>query len=383
MGRPDLALKVPRSPSEIAGFLKAVLTEAELAKWKRGKTSWELSTARPELRRAIHYPPIVPLIELSELDGLRLSFGEPLRFLVSPITGRVHPRYQICGAPTGRSSTSKPNIQGAPRDPRIRGVFRAADGYVLVASDYNCMELRAAAYFFDDPQLAAVFERGDDPHKLTASHVAGRPVETITDEERSKAKNVNFGTIYGIGPASLVEQIWKNYRLVINMRDAENLLAGFASLYPVMIAHRRDYASVCQARGRIVIGPDWREGKGRIVPLDRLPKDQPTTTCAYSYPIQGICADICMAALTEVDRRLLADKIDARLVGWIHDELLVETREAEVDRVKALLQSEMERAFVATFQTATLNKLIEVKVAANWAAVKEKKRAPTAEHQEQ
>jgi DNA polymerase-1 len=217
MGRPELAEKVPRSPSEIAGFLKAALTATELARWKRTKTSWELSTARPELRRAVHYPPIVPLIELSELDGLRLSFGEPLRFLVSPVTGRVHPRYQICGAPTGRSSTSKPNVQGAPRDPRIRGVFKAADGYVLVAADYNCMELRGAAYFFDDPQLAAVFERGDDPHKLTASHVAGRPIDTITDEERAKAKNVNFGTIYGIGPSSLVEQIWKNYRLVISL----------------------------------------------------------------------------------------------------------------------------------------------------------------------
>ena len=379
IGRPDLAAKVPRSPREIAEFLKAILSEAELAKWKRGKTSWELSTARPELRRAIHYPPLAPLIELSELDGLRLSFGEPLRLLASPVTGRVHPRYQIAGAPTGRSSTSRPNVQGAPRNPRIRGVFKAIDGYVLVAADYNCMELRAAGYFFDDPQLAAVFERGDDPHRLTASFVAGRPIEAITDEERSKAKNVNFGTIYGIGPASLVEQIWKNYRLVISMADAENLLAAFARLYPVMIAHRRDYAGICQARGRIVIGPDWREGKGRIVPLDRLPKDQSTTTCAYSYPIQGICADICMKALTEVDRRLLDDKIDGRLVGWIHDELLVETREADVDRVKAVLQNEMERAFIETFPSATRNQLIEVKVAPNWAGIKEKVKAHEAE----
>jgi DNA polymerase I len=381
MGRPELAEKVPRSPSEIAGFLKAVLTETELARWKRGKTSWELSTARPELRRAVHYPPIVPLIELSELDGLRLSFGEPLRFLVSPVTGRVHPRYQICGAPTGRSSTSKPNIQGAPRDPRIRGVFKAADGYVLVAADYNCMELRGAAYFFDDPQLAAVFERGDDPHKLTASHVAGRPVDTIADEERAKAKNVNFGTIYGIGPSSLVEQIWKNYRLVISLADAEDLLEAFTALYPVMIAHRREYASACQAHGRIIIGPEWREGKGRIVPLDRLPKDQSTMTCAYSYPIQGVCADVCMKALTEVDRRLLAESIGGRLVGWIHDELIVETREADVDRVRALLQSEMEQAFVGTFPSATRNQLIEVKAAPNWAEIKVKPKAPAIEEQ--
>ena len=93
------------------------------------------------------------------------------------------------------------------------------------------------------------------------------------------------------------------------------------------------------------------------------------------YPIQGICSDICTAALTEVDRRLLAEKIDGRLVGWIHDELIVETREADVDRVKALLQSEMERAFLDTFPSATLRDLIEVKVAANWAAIKEKTKA--------
>jgi DNA (cytosine-5)-methyltransferase 1 len=296
---------------------------------------------------------------------------------ITPTTGRVHPRYTIAGSPPGRSSCAEPNIQGAPRDPRIRGVFRAADGYVLVAADYNCMELRAAAYFFDDPQLAAVFERGDDPHKLTASRVAGRPIEDISDDERSKAKAVNFGTIYGIGAAGLVAQIWKNFHLVVSLADAENLIAGFVSLYPVMIEHRRDYAAVCQRRGAIVIGNEWREGKGRIVPLDRLPKDQSTMTCAYSYPIQGICADICMKALTEVDRRLLADKIDGRLVGWIHDELIVETREADVDRVKALLQSEMERAFLDTFPEATTKKLIEVKVALNWAAIKEKeKKAP-------
>lgn len=372
IGKPDLATKIPRTDAEVAGVLKALLTEDELRQWKRIGKPWELSTARAELQKAIHYLPIAHLVALSEIKGPRLSFGETLRLLVSPVTGRVHPHYTICGAQPGRSTSSAPNIQGAPRDPRIRGVLKAADGYVLIASDYSCMELRAAAYFFYDPQLAAVFERGDDPHRLTAAHVAGRPLDTITDEERSKAKNVNFGTIYGIGPASLVAQVWKNYRLVISLDDAEGLLAGFTSLYPTMIAHRRDYTEACQVRGAIVIGPDWREGRGRIVPLVRLPDDQSPTTCAYSYPIQGVCADICMAALTAVDRRLLDDKIDGRLVAWVHDELIVEAREADVDRVKAILQHETERAFVATFPTATLRDLIEVKVASNWAAIKAK-----------
>ena len=124
----------PAKPERDRWFLKAILTEAELAKWKRGKTSWELSTARPELREAVHYPPLAPLIELSELDGLRLSFGEPLRFLASPVTGRVHPRYQIAGAPTGRSSTSKAQHSGRATRSENSRRFQAADGYVLVAS---------------------------------------------------------------------------------------------------------------------------------------------------------------------------------------------------------------------------------------------------------
>jgi DNA polymerase I len=370
--KPELALTIPQTPQETATVLKALLTDDELRQWKLTKKSRELSTARAELQRAIHHLPIAHLVELSEIKGVRLSFGEPLRFLVSPATGRVHPHYTICGAQTGRSTTTKPNIQGAPRHPRIRGVFKATDGHVLVAADFNCMELRAAAYFFDDPQLATVFTRGDDPHRLTASHVAGRPVESITDDERSHAKNVNFGTIYGIGPSSLAAQIWKNYQLLISLDDADNLLASFANLYPTMIEHRREYAETCQRRGTIVIGPDWREGRGRIVPLARLSDDRSPQTAAFAYPIQGICGDICTTALTAVDRRLLAEKIDARLVAWIHDELIVEAREAEVERVKALLQSEMEKAFLSTFPTATLNKLIEVKVAPTWGEIKAK-----------
>ena len=377
IGKPDLALTIPETAREIGAVLTALLTADELAEWKQTKKSRALSTERAELQKALHHLPIVHLVELSELDAPRLSFGETLRFLVSPATGRVYPHYQIAGAPTGRSSTSKPNIQGAPRDLRVRRAFKAADGYVFVAADYSCMELRAAAYFFDDPQLAAVFDRRDDPHRLTASYVAGRSPETITDEERNRAKAVNFGTIYGIGPAGLAAQIWKNYRLVVTLSDAEKLISGFAGLYPKMIAHRRDYAGVCQRRGAIIIGPDWRVGKGRIVPLDRLPKDQWTTTCGFSYPIQGTCADISMAALTAVDRRLIAEKIDGRLVAWIHDELIVEARETHVDQVKAILQAEMESAFVGTFPAATLRGLIEVKVALDWAAVKAK--SPAAE----
>jgi DNA polymerase I-like protein with 3'-5' exonuclease and polymerase domains len=388
IGKPELAAKLPKTARDVAAFLQALLTKAELDGWRRTKKTGALSTAVPALWQAIHYPPIPPLIELSKLNGLRSSFGELLRFRVNPVSGRVHPHYTLSGAATGRSTTIEPNIQGTPRDLRIRALFRAADGYVLYASDYHCMELRAGGYFFEDPALMAVFERGDDPHTLTASHVSGKPLEEITDEERSKAKNANFGIIYGIGAASLAWQVWKNYHRRISLAEAENLLAVFERLYPAMIANRRAYAQACQTKGRIIIGPEWREGRGRIVPLERLPPDQSPLTCAYSYPIQGICADVCMKAIADVDRRLRDQAIDGRLVGWIHDELLVEAREANAEQVTLLLKDAMERAFIDIFPGATLNKLVEVKAGRTWAETKDKKKpaaeseAPQAKEQE-
>jgi DNA polymerase-1 len=372
--RPDLAAKVPRSDGEVAAFLKSILTEEELRRWRRVDRPWELSTARPELRKAIHYPAVAPLIELSELDGLRLSFGETLRHFVSPVTGRLHPSYQLCGAPTGRSSCSRPNIQACPRNPEIRALFRAAAGYVFAAADYHCMEVRVAAPFFDDLQLAAVFERGEDPHKITAARVTGKPIEDIGDgEERNKAKSTNFGIIYGISAGGLIEQIWKQSRVMVGMTEAEGLLIAFEQLYPDLMAHRREYVRVCQVRGAIVIDANWREGRGRIVPFARLPADQTPKTCACNYPIQGLSADICMKAIADVDRRLREEGVDGRLVGWIHDELIVEVRERDAGQVRALLKDAMEKAFLEVFPKATLLNLVEVKTGENWAAVKEKR----------
>jgi DNA polymerase-1 len=219
-----------------------------------------------------------------------------------------------------------------------------------------------------------VFERGEDPHKITASRVAGKALDEISDEERTHAKSTNFGAIYGIGPSGLIEQIWKNSHFRIGMAEAENLLAAFEQLYPDLMAHRREYVHVCQSRGFIVIGNDWREGRGRIVPFARLPKDQTVRTCCLSYPIQGLCADVCMTAIADVDRRLREKRIDGRLVGWIHDELIVEVRVRDVEAASVLLKDAMEQAFIAFFPAATLLKLVEVNVGADWAAVKEKKK---------
>jgi DNA polymerase I len=116
IGKPELAAKIPKTPAEIAAFLKALLTEDELAAWRRTKKTGSMSTVKAALQQADHYSPVPPLIELATLKGLRSSFGEPLRYLVNSVTGRVHPHYQLAGSQPGRSSTKEPNIQGTPRD---------------------------------------------------------------------------------------------------------------------------------------------------------------------------------------------------------------------------------------------------------------------------
>ncbi|MBV8441928.1 MAG: hypothetical protein JO312_15430, partial [Hyphomicrobiales bacterium] len=347
IGKPGLAAHVPGNDGETAAVLKAVLSEPELARWKMVKRGKALSpsVAKPEMRKAAHHAPIAALIDLAEARILRSQFGETLPLLISPVTGRLHPHYQIAGAPTGRATCSGPNIQGTPRDKRFRAMFIAADGFVFVGSDYSAMDMRTAAYFFADPELIAVFARGDDPHTITARKVLGKALDDLGEAERnearSKAKAVNFGTIYGISASGLVEQAWKNYQLRLTLDEAQSLLDGFAAAYSALIQHRREYATRCQLERRIVIGLDWRRGRGRIIPFSRLESDQNPQTCSYAYPIQGLNADCSARALATLDRLLLEHKIDGGVAVWSHDEIVLEVRAFDAPKAAELLEQAM------------------------------------------
>jgi DNA polymerase-1 len=374
-GYPALAERVPRTPAETAAALETILSEAELAAWPRVNTAEGLTVKKTELLKAAHYAPVVAMLGLAEARMARSQWGETLPGLVHS-DGRLYPAYRIAGAASGRSSASGPNIQGVPRDPRFRVMFKAAPGFVFVAADYGAIDLRTFAYFFEDAALADVFTRdGDagDPHTLMARRVTGR--ETVTPEERSKAKGVNFGTIYGIQAPGLVEQIWKlspEKPIRVTVSEAQHLLDAFAQAYPDAMRNRGAYATRCLREQRIVIGRDRHATTGRIIPLRRLRRDQNPTTCAFAYPIQGINAVIAMAAMADIDRELRVQRVDGGLVIFNHDEFVLEVREKDVERAKALLKAAMERAFLEVFPGAALNKLVEVHVGPNWAATKEK-----------
>jgi DNA polymerase-1 len=219
-GLVGLATKVPATPDEKREVLNAILTSDEIARWARTKKSGALSTARNELKRANHYPPIKALVELSKIDKILTAFGLTLSVFVSPVTGRIHANYRVAATAAGRATCSYPNIQQAPRDPAFRALFKPKSGYKYVGADFASMELRAAAYVSDERAMIEAFRDGLDLHRLTASRMLSKAPEDVTDEERRAAKSVNFGAIYGSGAGRLVQTAWDQYDTVLTIDEA-------------------------------------------------------------------------------------------------------------------------------------------------------------------
>ena len=219
--RCDLALAgVPETPADKRRLLEMLLSSDELRTWTRTEKQGALSTKKAELRRAAHYPPIAALVKLAVTEKQLSAFGPTLAFRISP-AGRIHAHYSVAGANTGRAICSGPNLQQIPRDKRFRALFVSPPGRVLIAADYNSMELRAAAYISGDLAMTAVFERGDDMHRLAAARMTGQRPEDVSDDDRQHAKPVNFGAIYGMGSRGLVKNAWDSYNTLLTDAEAK------------------------------------------------------------------------------------------------------------------------------------------------------------------
>ena len=367
---PELAREIPSSAAKKGALLKALLTSAELRAWKRTEKQGALSTRRADLMRAAHYPPVRALVDLSRLDKRLSAFGEGLAALVSPVTQRIHAHYRVAGTASGRASCAGPNIQQIPKDPRFRRLFVPEPGFVLIIADYSSMELRAAARISHDAMLEAVFERGDDLHRLTAAQMTGKSPEAITDEERKGAKACNFGSVFGMGAAGLVLSAWQQFDLVLDPAEAAAWLKAFNTSYRAFARWRRQHYELCEARGYIVIGRDMARGIGRFYPKSRVPPKKSYYTRCCNLPVQGACADASMLALAYVDERLANTGIDGGPVCWMHDEIVLEVPIADAERAAELLKQSMIDGFVEVFPGATTNKLVKPEIAKTWAGAK-------------
>lgn len=290
--------------------------------------AWELQPL------AEKYPVVAKLLEYRGVAKAMTSFGENILEFVEPKTGRIHADFRQIGAPTGRFSCSKPNLQQIPHEDVYRRCFRAENGRKLVIADYSQIELRILADFSQDRNFIDAFESGQDFHAATAAQVFGIAAADVTPDQRSFAKRLNFGVVYGIGASRFALMTG------LSQTDAENTLRKYFATYP-----RMDEWLRMQAKN-VLTERQTRTRSGRLAKFRFDEGDRSSVGAAQRYaknmPIQGTSADILKRAL-----RLLHDDIrgtSAKLVNIVHDEIVVECDAAESEATAAKLDSAMRRA---------------------------------------
>mgnify|MGYP000868752579 CR=1 FL=1 len=301
------------------------------------------------------YPVIGTLLEYRGVDKILTSFGESILKMVHPVTGRLHPDFRQLGAlTTGRFSCSNPNFQQWPSDGISRGAVQAAPGKRLVIADYSQIELRILADRCQDPTFVEAFRTGRDFHLQTAAQVNNIPMEKVTDEQRSFAKRLNFGIVYGVTP----------YKFSImtgtTKEEAEDTMAKYFDQLPGLGRYVRDSGriSVCKR--------ECRTASGRVLHLHFDEKRQGSVNSAMrngvNMPIQGTSADILKRAI-----KLIHDSnkgTSAHLVNIVHDEVLLECDEHEAEQTARRLEDMMIAAGKEYVKTIDIK--VDAVVAKEW-----------------
>jgi len=346
------------SPQQLAEVLFGRLG---LTPGKKGKMGY--STDARVLRGLRGQHAIVSLVEeWRELTKLLNTYLEPLPEYIDPGTGRVHSTFNQLVAATGRLSSNNPNLQNIPvrtdLGSEIRACFVAEDGHKLVVADYSQIELRLMALLSQEPALLEAYHKGEDVHRVTAAAVAGIPVEDVTKRQREHAKATNFGIMYGLSAYGLSEQV------EIPVDEAQAFIDAYFAKYPRVkefrarvIAQATQDGFVTTLFGRRRAVPELRSSNYRLRSLgERL---------AVNTILQGTAADIIKVAMVTVSRELERRKLGSRLVLQVHDELVLECPEAEVEEAATLLRD----AMVAAYQMDPPLEA-EVGVGDDWVAAK-------------
>jgi DNA polymerase-1 len=314
----------------------------------RKTSSGHYSTAVDVLESLRGEHPIIDLImQNRELSKLKSTYLDALPKLVNPETGRLHTSYNPTGAITGRLSSSDPNLQNIPirteLGRRVRAAFVAAPGYVLLAADYSQVELRVLAHISGDETLREAFRQGHDIHASTASAVLSVPPDDVTLEQRSFAKRVNFGLLYGMGAFRLARETG------LTLADAEEYVRAYFDSMPgvedyldatKMQAARDGYVETLLGRRRYFPVLQSDEGGRRNAIARRAAERE-----AINMPIQGTAADIIKIAMIRLHAALREAGLGARMLIQVHDELVLEVPEGEVEQAAQLVREVMEGAF--------------------------------------
>ncbi|NDO19894.1 DNA polymerase I [Lachnospiraceae bacterium MD329] len=281
------------------------------------------------------------LMEYRQLTKLKSTYCDGLASVINPETKRIHSVFTQTVTVTGRLSSIEPNLQNIPTRTElgreIRRMFVAPEDYVLVDADYSQIELRVLAHIANDDTMINAFKNNEDIHAVTASQVLGIPLSEVTKEQRSSAKAVNFGIVYGIGEFSLAQD------LGISVKEAKAYIDGYLEKYHGV----REYMESVREQAKKDGCVKTLMNRIRYIPELKSPNfniRQFGERVALNTPIQGTAADIIKLAMVRVDERLIREKLKSRLILQVHDELIVETHKDEIDIVKQILSEEMQGA---------------------------------------
>lgn len=307
------------------------------------KTKTGYSTGHDVLEKLAHKHPIIDeIIEYRMLTKLKSTYIDGLRAVIDPETKRVHTSLNQTIAVTGRLSSTEPNLQNIPiRLPygrKIRKFFIADEGCILLDADYSQIELRVLAHLSEDPMLINAFNNDIDIHTLTASQVFHISKEEVTSLQRSRAKEVNFGIVYGMGDFGLSES------LDISRKDAKHYIESYFESYPNVRGFMDDIIEKCKVDGYVTTVL----GRKRMIPEinhSNFMLRSAAERIARNTPIQGSAADIIKLAMIKVYDALKHHQMKTKLILQVHDELILNVPYDELETVKTLLKTSMEEAF--------------------------------------
>jgi DNA polymerase-1 len=344
------------SPKQLGDVLFNKLALPMPVKYGKGK---KISTAVDVLEGLAEDHEVPRLVlEYRQLTKLKSTYVDALPALIRSHSGRVHTTFGQTGTATGRLSSANPNLQNIPirteLGREIRAAFIAEPGHVLLAADYSQIELRLLAHFSKDKLLVEAFRRGDDIHTLTASQVFGVPPLMVTVDDRRKAKAVNFGIVYGLSPFGLSQQ------LGIESSEARKFIDAYFEKYAGVRAFIDSTLEQTRRDQKV------KTMFGRIRPIPDINSKNATQRgfaerTAVNTPLQGTAADLIKLAMIRIDAEIRKRQMRSRMTLQVHDELVFEVPETEVDIIKPLVREHMENAHALAVPV-----VVEIGVGPNW-----------------
>lgn len=323
------------SPKQLQEILFQKLNLPVLQKTPTGQPS-TADAVLQELALDFEFPRLI--IEYRSLSKLMTTYTSRLVEQINAKTGRIHTSYNQAGTATGRLSSSEPNLQNIPirskEGRRIRQAFIAPNGYQLLSADYSQIELRLMAHISEDPNLLKAFANNLDIHKATAAEVWDVPIDQVTNDMRRNAKAINFGLIYGMSAFGLTRQ------LGIDRKSAQEYIDKYFARYPSVQAYMDNTRAKAHQQGYV----ETLFGRRLYLPdinASQIPRQKAAERTAINGPLQGTAADIIKMAMIRIDQWLQNNNFDAKMIMQVHDELVFEVADKDLEAVREGVRKHM------------------------------------------